>query len=256
MTERAALGDDAPVALVTGSTSGIGAAVARRLAAEGMRVAVNSVRSKEAGEELAASLPDAVYVAGDISVAEEAEGLVAAVVERYGRLDVLVNSAGVTRVVPHQDLAGASAEVWREILDVNVVGTWQMCVAAMPHLRAAGGGGRGGGCVVNVSSVAGVRPAGSSIPYAVSKAAINHMTRLLAAVSGPKVRVNAVAPGLTETEWTAAGGFEGARQWMREQSPLRRVGAPEDVAEAVVGLVRARWVTGEVLLVDGGTHLR
>ncbi|WP_328874327.1 SDR family oxidoreductase [Streptomyces sp. NBC_00287] len=246
MTEARA---GAPVALVTGSTSGIGEAVARRLAAEGMRVVVNSARSPEAGKELAAELPDAMYVAADIAVREEAEALVAATVERYGRLDVLVNSAGVTRIVPHQDFEGANAEVWREIFDVNVIGTWQMCVAAMPHLRASGDG-----CVVNVSSVAGVRPAGSSIPYAVSKAALNHMTRLLAAVTGPEVRVNAVAPGLTDTAWTAS--FEEPRRWMREQSPLQRVGTPEEVAEAVLGMIRSRWTTGEVLLTDGGTHLR
>ena len=242
---------DRPVALVTGSSSGIGAAVATRLAAEGMRVVVNSVRSREAGERLARELPDAVYAAADISDPQQAADLVAAAVAAYGRLDVLVNNAGTTRVIPHHDLTAVTPEVWREILDVNLLGTWQTTVAALPHLRA-----HGAGCVVNISSVAGSRPAGSSIPYAVSKAAVDHLTRLLAAVTGPEVRVNAVAPGLVATPWTETDAFAGPRQWMTQQSPLRRVGTPEDIAETVLGLVRARFTTGQVVLADGGTHLR
>jgi ketoreductase RED2 len=237
------------VALVTGSSSGIGAAVATRLAAEGMRVVVNSARSREAGERLARELPEAVYVAADIADPRQAEDLVAEAVRTYGRLDVLVNNAGTTRVIPHEDFAAVTPEIWREILDVNLIGTWQTTVAALPHLRA-----HGDGCVVNISSVAGSRPAGSCIPYAVSKAALDHLTRLLAAVTGPQVRVNALAPGLVDTPWTAA--FAGPRQWMEEQSPLRRVGTPQDIAEGVLGLIRARYTTGEVLLADGGTHLR
>jgi ketoreductase RED2 len=214
-----------------------------------MRLVINSARSTEAGERLAAQLPEAVYVRADIAVPEQARHLVDTAVETYGRLDVLVNNAGTTKVIPHHDLAAVTPEVWREILDVNLLGTWQTTVAALPQLRA-----HGDGCVVNISSVAGSRPAGSSIPYAVSKAAIDHLTRLLAAVTGPEVRVNALAPGLVETNWTA--GFAGPRQWMEEQSPLRRVGTPEDIAEAVYGLVRARYTTGVVMLADGGTHLR
>jgi ketoreductase RED2 len=236
------------VAIVTGSSSGIGAAVARRLAADGVRVVLNSVRSVDAGRELARSLPEATYVRADVSVAEEARALVDAAVAAYGRLDLLVNNAGRTRRIPHPDLEAVTPEVWSEILDLNVVGTWQTTVAALPHLR-----GSGAGSVVNVSSVAGSRPAGSSIPYAVSKAAVEHMTRLLANVVGPEVRVNAVAPGLIETPWTK--DFTEIAAKVRAETPLRRVGRPEDVAEAVVGLARASYVTGQVLLVDGGAHL-
>jgi ketoreductase RED2 len=110
--------------------------------------------------------------------------------------------------------------------------------------------------VVNISSIAGSRPAGSSIPYAVSKAAIEHMTRLLANATGPEVRVNAVAPGLVETPWTQGKDFfVPIAQKVRESTPLRRVGRPEDVAEAVLGLADAAYTTGQVLLVDGGAHL-
>ncbi|PYC83780.1 polyketide synthase [Streptomyces tateyamensis] len=246
MTETAATG---PVALVTGSSSGIGEAVARRLAAAGYRVVVNSARSVAAGQAVAAELPGAVYLQGDVADPQQARELVERTVEQLGRLDLLVNNAGTTRIIPHGDLAAADGEVWREILDVNVIGTWQVTTAAVPHLEATGQG-----AIVNISSIAGCRPAGSSVPYAVSKAAINHMTRLLAASLGPAVRVNAVAPGLIDTPWTA--DFTEPRKWVSTQAPLQRVGTTEDVAEAVLALARAAYTTGEVLLVDGGTHLR
>lgn len=236
-------------ALVTGSSSGIGAEVARRLAAAGYRVAINSSKSAEAGARIAAALPGAMYVQADISDPDQAVGLVESVVGTFGRLDLLVNNAGVTRVIPHHDLAAADAVAWRDILSVNVIGTWLVTTAAVPHLRATGTG-----SIVNISSVAASRPTGSSIPYASSKAAVEHMTRLLAATLGPEVRVNAVAPGLIDTAWTA--DFAGPRKWMQEESPLQRVGTCADVAEAVYALVSAKLTTGQVLLVDGGTHLR
>jgi ketoreductase RED2 len=210
---------------------------------------VNSARSVDAGRALAASLPDGVYVRADVADETQVRGLVEAVVERCGRLDVLVNNAATTRVIPHADLAAATPQVWRDIFDVNVFGTWQVSVAAVEHLRAGGNG-----CVVNVSSLASVRASGSSIPYAVSKAAINHMTRLLAAVVGPEVRVNAVAPGLIDTPWTA--DFADLRERIPASAPLRRIGTADDVAHAVLALVEAEYTTGEVVLVDGGMHLR
>jgi ketoreductase RED2 len=236
------------VALVTGSSSGIGEAVARRLASDNIRVVINSARSVEEGEKLAATLPDAHYIQADIADEAQARRLVAEAVEHYGRLDILVNNAGITRFVPHADLEGATPEIWREILGTNVIGTWQTTVAAVPHLKATGDA-----VVVNVSSVAGSRPAGSSIPYAISKAAIEHLTRLLANVLGPEVRVNAVAPGLIETPWTK--DFTEIAEHVRRSAPLRRVGAPEDVADAVHGLVSSAYTTGAVLSVDGGAHL-
>ncbi|MFG2875286.1 SDR family NAD(P)-dependent oxidoreductase [Streptomyces sp. NPDC048337] len=240
------------VALITGSSSGIGAAIARRLSAEGIRVVINSARSESAGRALAADLPGAVYVQGDVADAADARRIVRSAVDVHGRLDILVNNAGVTRFIPLDDLEAADAEAWREILDVNVVGAWQMITAAAPHLRKSGEA-----SIVNISSVSATRALGSSIPYAVSKAALNHMTRLLASQLGPAVRVNAVAPGLIDTPWyeDAEQVWESSRDWITENTPLRRVGTPEDVAEATLYLVNAAYTTGDVLTVDGGRHI-
>jgi ketoreductase RED2 len=237
------------VALVTGASSGIGAAVAAALAQAGARIVVNSATSVSAGEALAAQLPDAVYVQSDIADGDQARALVQATVERYGRLDVLVNNAGTTEVIPHHDLDAVTDEVWQRILGVNVIGTFNVTRAAVPHLRQSGSA-----VVVNVTSLAGVRPTGSSIPYAVSKAGLNHLTVLLANVLGPEIRVNAVAPGLIDTPWTE--DWDDVRAAVRQMAPLRRSGLPEDVADACLGLVRSRYVTGQVLVVDGGTGLR
>jgi ketoreductase RED2 len=238
------------VALVTGSTSGIGAAVVRRLVERGMRVVINSVSSIDAGKAMVGELGDRThYVQGDIAKADDVARLVRETIEHFGRLDVLVNNAGTTVRIPHHDLEAATAEVFRRLYDVNVVGTWQLTVAAMPHLRATGAG-----CVVNVSSLAGLRPTGSSIPYATSKAALNHLTRLLANVVGPEVRVNAVAPGLIDTPWTAA--WDEVRAGVQAMAPMKRSGQPDDVASAVLGLIDSTYVTGEVWAVDGGISLR
>jgi ketoreductase RED2 len=242
---------DAPqqgqVVAVTGSSSGIGAATARAFANAGASVLVNSARSVDQGEAVAASLPDAVYVQGDITEAGVPERLVAAAVDRWGRLDTLVNNAGTTALIPHHDLQAASVDVWRRIFEVNVFGTWAMSVAAMPALRDAHGS------IVNVASVAGVRPTGSSVPYAASKAALNHMTVLLAKVVGPEVRVNAVAPGLVDTPWTE--DWDVVREVVRQVAPMKRSGQPEDVADVILALARAAYVTGQVVVVDGGLSI-
>jgi ketoreductase RED2 len=235
------------VVAVTGSSSGIGAATARAFADAGASVLVNSARSVAQGEAVAASLPDAHYAQGDITEAGVPERLVAAALDRWGRLDTLVNNAGTTAVIPHHDLEAASVDVWRRIFEVNVFGTWAMSVAAMPALREARGS------IVNVASVAGVRPTGSSVPYAASKAALNHMTVLLAKVVGPEVRVNAVAPGLVDTPWTE--DWDVVREVVRQVAPLKRSGQPEDVAEVVLALAQAAYVTGQVVVVDGGLSL-
>jgi ketoreductase RED2 len=238
---------DGQAVLVTGSSSGIGEATARAFAALGAGVLVNSAHSVSAGEAVSASLPDALYVQGDITDPAVPERLAAAALERWGRLDILVNNAGTTALIPHHDLAAATVDVWRRIFEVNVFGTWAMSVAAVPALKASHGS------IVNVASVAGVRPTGSSIPYAASKAALNHMTALLAKVVGPGVRVNAVAPGLVDTPWTQ--DWDVVRQVVQQVSPLKRSGQPDDVAEVVVALAQASYVTGQVVVIDGGLSL-
>ena len=238
---------DGRVVAVTGSSRGIGAATARAFAAGGAAVLVNSARTVAQGEAVAAELPDALYVQGDIAAPEVPARVVDAALARWGRLDVLVNNAGTTALIPHHDVEAATADVWRQIFEVNVFGTWAMSVAALPALREVRG------CIVNVASVAGVRPIGSSIPYAASKAALNHMTVLLAKVVGPEVRVNAVAPGLIDTPWTEE--WDVVREAVRQMAPLKRSGSPEDVAEVIVDLAGAAYVTGQVLVVDGGLTL-
>jgi NAD(P)-dependent dehydrogenase (short-subunit alcohol dehydrogenase family) len=235
------------VALVTGSSSGIGAEVARRLAADGHLVVVNSRSSAAAGEAVADEVGGA-YLQADVADEVQARGLVAAVLERFGRLDVLVNNAGTTEMIAHHDLAAATPEIWRRLYDVNVIAPFVLVTAAEEALRAAAPG-----CVVNVSSLAGVRPTGSSIPYAASKAAFNHQTRLLAKALGPDIRVNAVAPGLVDTPWTE--DWTDIRAMVSAAAPLRRSGTPADVAEVVLGLVRSAYLTGQVVVVDGGLSL-
>jgi len=240
---------DGKVVVVTGSSSGIGEATAHRFAAEGATVVVNSARSVSAGEAVAASLPSARYVQADIADEGDCARLVDDVVGAFGAIDVLVNNAGVTEVIAHHDFEAFTPEVLRRLLDVNVVGTWQLTRLALPYLTASGDG-----AVVNVSSVAGVRPTGSSIPYAVSKAALNHLTELVANVAGPEVRVNAVAPGLIRTPWTADWGP--LHDAMSKRTTLGRSGEPDDVAEVIVDVAAARYLTGQVVVVDGGLSLR
>ena len=237
------------VVLITGSSSGIGAATARQFAAGGATVVVNSSSSVAAGRALADELPDATYVQADIADETACVGMINQVIGTHGRLDVLVNNAGTTEVIPHGDLEAAAPDVWRRIFDVNVIGTWQLTVAAVPHLRASGRG-----QVVNVSSLAGTRPVGSSIPYACSKSAVSHMTRLLANTLGPDIRVNAVAPGLVDTPWTE--DWTAVRDFVRAQAPMQRSATPDDVAEIILALAGSTFVTGEIVLIDGGFNLR
>ena len=236
------------VALVTGSSSGIGAAVARRFAGLGASVLVNSFHSVEAGQAVADSLPGARYVRADVGDEQECARLVDVALGEWDRIDVLVNNAGSGPVIPHQNLNDAPLEIWKEVFSVNVFGPWALTVAAAPALAESKGS------IVNVTSLAGIREVGSSVPYACSKAATNHMTELLANVVGPEIRVNAVAPGLVDTPWTA--DWDVIREFVRASAPMQRSGTPQDIAHMILGLVGAKYVTGEIVLVDGGLHLR
>jgi ketoreductase RED2 len=236
------------VAIVTGSSSGIGERTAQRLSELGAAVVVNSSSSVAAGEAVAAALPgESLYVQADISDPDQCRRLLDATIERFGKLDLLVNNAGWTTLVPHHDLEALTDEIFRKTMEVNVFGTWALTKMAMPLLRESQV--RGGGHVVNITSIAGVRPVGSSIAYSMSKAALNQMTRLLAKSCGP-VRVNAVAPGLVATPWTA--DWDAQHEGVKRIAPIKRSATPDDCAEAVLALVRNTYVTGEIFVVDGG----
>lgn len=236
------------VALVTGSSSGIGEAIARRLSALGASVVINSAHSVEAGQRIATELgANAFYVQADIADKAAGERLLATTIERFGKLDILVNNAGWTTVVPHQDLAALTDEIFAKTFDINVTGTWRLTKAAMPHLMQSADGN-----VINITSIAGVRPVGSSIAYSMAKAALNQMTRLLAKSCGP-VRVNAVAPGLVETPWTK--DWQAQHEAVKARAPLQRSATPEDCVEASLALLRNRYATGHIFVVDGGLTL-
>jgi ketoreductase RED2 len=243
------MGDlDGRVAIVTGSSSGIGEATARRLADLGCRVVVNSASSVEAGEAVAESLPtETLYVQADITDQAQGKALIARTIERFGQLDILVNNAGWTTRVDHADLDALTDDILRRTFEVNVFGTWWLTKAAMPHLRQSSDPN-----VVMITSIAGLRPVGSSIAYAMSKAALNHLVALLAKSCGP-VRVNGVAPGLVMTRWTVDWPEQHAA--VAAAVPLHRSARPEDCAEAVASLLRSSYVTGHVMVVDGGTTL-
>ncbi|PSK91735.1 NAD(P)-dependent dehydrogenase (short-subunit alcohol dehydrogenase family) [Murinocardiopsis flavida] len=242
---------DRPVALVTGSASGIGAGIARRLADDGFAVAVHSRDSVASGTALAASIGGR-YLRADLADEGQARALAAAAIGWRGRLDVLVNNAGISRPVAHADLAAAPPAQWRELLEVNLIAPWTLVTECADALARSDRD--GGGAIVNITSHAGVRPKGASIPYAASKAALNHVTLLLAASLGPGVRVNAVAPGLVDTPLTL--DWAGARALWAESAPMRRAARPEDVADMVSALLANSYVTGQIVTLDGGLHLR
>ncbi len=248
------------VAIVTGSSSGIGEQTARRLSALGATVVVNSASSVEAGEAVSVSLPgESCYLRADISNQDEAHALVDDTIERYGQLDFLINNAGWTTSVPHGNLDDLTDEIFRKTFEVNVFGTWWLTKRAIPHLRNSDDAN-----IVNITSIAGLRPVGSSMAYSMTKAALNQMTLLLAKSYGP-IRVNAVAPGLVATPWTEDWDAMHAaiaklapvlHAAIAKLAPVPRSATPDDCAEAVLALLRNKYTTGEIFVVDGGSTLK
>ena len=241
-------------ALITGASSGIGAETARQLARRGWRVAVNYAHNKAAAEKVAAQCGDAIAMQGDVSVDADCRRIARATLDKFGAIDALVNNAGTTKVVPHDQLDGLSAEDFQRIFALNVIAPFQMVRACRDALKASRGS------VVNVSSVASVLGTGSSVAYAASKAALETMSLSLARSLAPEVRVNVVAPGHTNTPWhVQMRGAERAAEVARRYAgiaPLKAASEPEDVADAIVWLIEgARRVTGEVIYVDAGMHI-
>ena len=216
---------------------------------------INYSKSKEQAEKVAARCNDAIVVQADVGEDADCRKLAQAALDKWGRIDALVNSAGTTKFVKHADLEGLSAEDFLRIYRLNVVGPFQMARACAAALKA------NKGAVVNVSSVAALMGTGSSIAYAASKAALNSLTFSLARVLGPEVRVNAVCPGYVDSPWqrNALGeaGADKAAAHYANMVPLKDYARPADVAETVAWLIEgARQVTGETIYVDGGMHIQ
>lgn len=233
------------VAIVTGSTSGIGHAIAQRLSDAGMSVMINSAHSVEAGKAFAESLPNAEYVQADIQFEDQCQHLIARTIENWGQLDILVNNAGISKRIPHRDLDANDDATFQTMWDVNFMGTWYLCRAAMPHLQESNPG-----HILNISSIAGTRATGSSIPYAVSKAAVNHLTKLLANQFSEQVCINAIAPGLINTPRTES--WQDVQDYFIQRTALGKAGSPDDIAELALGVLRSGYLTGQVIECDGG----
>ncbi len=246
------------VYIVTGSSAGIGQACAERLAAGGGRVVVNYSSRKAEAEAVAESCRagggEAIVVQANVADDADCRRLARAALDKWGRIDGLVNNAGTTRFAAHDDLDALQAEDFQQIYSVNVIGAYQMIRAVAPAMQK-----QGKGAVVNMSSIAGVRGVGSSVAYAASKGALNTMTMSLARALGPAIRINAVCPGFVETGWLKAGlgdQYEKRRQNYAAATPLQDTAKPEDIAETVAWLLTgAAKTTGETILVDGGMHL-
>lgn len=236
-----------PVAIVTGATGGIGTAICRALDGRAFRVIAHGLGTQDAGDTLAAGLSEARYIDADVSTPEGAASIAKFALAEFGRIDVVINNAGIGIPRAHRDLDAVDPGFFDAMLAVNLAGPWHLIRAAAAALREAGGS------VINMSSMAATTVSGSSIPYAVSKAGLEHLTRLLSVAMAPEVKVNAIAPGLIDTERTA--GWDALREHVIEVSPARRSGTPEDVARACLALLDATYVTGAVLPVDGGLRL-
>lgn len=248
------------VCIVTGSATGIGAACALDLAKKGARVVVNYTKSEAAATETARACEQAgaqaLQVRADVAVDADCRLLAQAALNKWGRIDALVNNAGITKFVPkHGDLDALQAEDFQRLYAVNVIGAYQMTRAVAPAMKR-----QGRGAIVNVSSIAGVMGVGSSVAYAATKGAMNTMTLSLARALAPEIRVNAVCPGFVETRWLQQGlgeqGYATAKARYEENAPLHKTITAEDVAKAIVWFLEgADRVTGEFIIIDSGTHL-
>ncbi|MEM7211113.1 MAG: SDR family oxidoreductase [Pseudomonadota bacterium] len=247
------------VAIVTGASSGIGAAAARMFAEAGVRVAANYAGNSDGAAAVVKACKDtggeAFAIQGDVSQDEVCRGIVSQVMDRWGRVDILINNAGMTRSADMADLDAVSKSDFEDIYGVNTIGVYQMVRAATPAFKASGNG-----SVVNTSSVAGIAGIGSSIAYAASKGALNSLTLALARSLAPQIRVNAVCPGFVDSEWWAKQHdeetIEKLRARARSTTPLRRLVSSDDVAEAIMLFaLRGRSITGQLLVIDNGMLL-
>lgn len=249
---------DGGVAIVTGSSSGIGAATARQLAAKGCNVVINYSRNAESAQAVADEVRNAgakaVVVQGDVADDINCRAMAHAALTAWGRIDLLVNNAGTTKFAAQDDLEGLDREDFLRIYGVNVVGAYQMIRACRPAMQK-----QGEGAVVNVSSTSGLTGQGSSTAYCTSKAGLIMLTKSLARALGPELRINAVCPGFVDNDWTQRMEDEVYRMVKEtyiSTNALKKVSASDDVAEVIVWLAEgAGLITGEVIQIDAGAHL-
>jgi 3-oxoacyl-[acyl-carrier protein] reductase len=247
------------VCIVTGSATGAGAACAIQLARKGARVVVNYSRSERDAQETLKACQDAgaeaILVKADVARDADCRALAQAAIDRWGRIDALINNAGITKFAAPKDLDALSAEDFQHIYAVNVIGPYQMIRACVPAMNK-----QGKGSIVNVSSISGVLGVGSSTAYVASKGALNVMGLALARALAPNIRLNTVCPGMIETRWHKdrfdAEGYAKFKAEYEKTVPLAKAATPDDVAEVCIWLLEGGVVvTGECIFVDGGLHL-
>ncbi|MFE4570638.1 SDR family NAD(P)-dependent oxidoreductase [Paenibacillus chitinolyticus] len=240
------------VAWVTGGGTGIGRATSLELARRGAIVVVSYSQSREDAESAVRMIAEeggrAAAFKADVTRESEVNELAERIAARYGSIDLLVNNASVTRHIPMSDLDSATEEVWDELYAVNVKGMFTCAKAAAPRMQK-----NKSGAIVNVGSIAGLTGLGSSIPYAVSKAAVHGLTKSLAQALAPEIRVNCVAPGAVATRWWQ--GREETMNALIGKLPLQRIATPEDIAQIICSLLEQEAVTGQILTADAGQTL-
>ena len=250
---------DNPVAIVTGGSRGVGAATAKMLSENGWNVLITCSSSITEADKVAKSCSNESAqvhaLQADVSNDSDCIATINKAIELWGRIDTLINNAGTTKFAwDHSDLNSLDAEDFQRIYAVNVVGPFQMVKAAKEHLLKSANP-----CIVNISSIAGIKGIGSSVAYASSKGALNTMTLSMARNLGP-IRVNAVCPGFIEGEWLKKGMgnemYEGTKQHIQNTAPLRKTCSPESIAEVIVSLMeKSELMTGQLVTVDGGVSL-
>jgi len=239
------------VSIVTGGNGGLGRRICHALARAGSDIVVVYVRSRDDAQAVAGELRSygvrAEPMACDVTSPSQVQELVARALDAFGRVDVLVNDAAYNKWIPFGDLDALTYEEWQKILAVNLTGPMLCIKAVAPAMRRAGGG-----RIVNIASVAGLGPSGSSIAYAVSKAGLIHLTRCMAVALAPSILVNCIAPGYLEDTRATANLDPAYRQRARDAALLKRAADKEDVANQVVALCQADTITGQTLVIDAG----
>ncbi len=247
------------VAVITGSSRGLGAATAKLLAQNGYNVVINYSRSDEEAADVETVCrrmgADTLLCKADVARDEDCRRMAREAMDKWGRIDALVNNAATTKFCAHDQLDGLTAEDFQSIYATNVIGAYQMIRATAPFMQAAGFG-----AIVNVASTAGIDGIGSSVAYAASKGALITLTKSLARALGPDIRINAVCPGFIQGEWLRNGmggeAYELLKKHLESTNPLRKTATPETIAPTIrYFLEEATLVTGQILILDGGRHL-